>query len=123
MYDEIYIRGEDKVRFCKTRRNIYSRSESTGRFCKRGNNVDESVYNDDEILWSHGRRIVELSILAEGLSKCYLNNCDNRLDLRNIVKEERFGYASILWIKCECGWLNRVPTEKSHTIKDMGKHI
>ena len=69
----------------------------------------DNVWNAD-VNWDDGRRLIELGVLGEGLAKCAADDCDNALDLRNTVSEKRFGLGAILWVRCECGELNRVPT-------------
>lgn len=64
--------------------------------------------------WDDGRRLVELGVLAEALAMCAGEDCDNALDLRKTVSETRFGLGAILWVRCECGELNRVPIGKCH---------
>ena len=84
---------------------------------------DGNSGTDKNIYWYDGRRIVELKVLAQGLSKCSGEDCDLRLDLRNILKETRSGYGSFLWIKCECGEETKVPTGKEHKINKHGRSI
>ena len=38
-------------------------------------NVSDPCNNDD-LAWCHGRRVVELGVLAEGLAKCSASDCD-----------------------------------------------
>ena len=47
----------------------------------------------DTISWNEGRRIVELKVLAEGLKECGEDDCNERLDLRNIVGETISGFV------------------------------
>ena len=64
--------------------------------------------------WKDGRRIVELYYLAEQLRKCKNVDCSLPLLLHDVHKETRVGYASILYITCQCGMLNTITTGKSH---------
>ena len=69
---------------------------------------------ENQVSWVDGRRIVQLDLLAEGLGTYCDKDCA-LLDLRNIIDEVRYGFASVLWVKCgECGNLNSVRTSKSH---------
>ena len=69
-----------------------------------------------------GRRIVELGLLAERLERgCYA--CSKALRLINVVKEERFGLASVLHVKCSsggCGAISMVQTSKTHRSSGSG---
>ncbi|XP_046555393.1 uncharacterized protein LOC124264681 [Haliotis rubra] len=58
-----------------------------------------------------GRRIVEFDTLCKGL---YCSECSSHLLLQNIQSETRIGLASLLYIKCECVFLNSAPNGKSH---------
>jgi len=60
-----------------------------------------------------GRRVVEIDHLAKQL---YCNDCGKQLNLNNIVNEKRYGFGSVLMIKCECecGSCNEVSTGKTH---------
>ena len=69
--------------------------------------------------WGDGRRIVELGHLADQLKEC--KNCSKPLMLHKIQKEQRVGYASILYISCECGMMNNITTGKSHRPSDKSK--
>ena len=86
-------------------------------------NSDSTIENDvedgAESGWGIGRRIVELKFLADQL-KCF-SNCSQPLHLSNIYKEQRVGYASIMYISCDCGVLNKVSTGKSHRPPDKSK--
>ena len=64
--------------------------------------------------WNEGRRIVELSTLANNLSECAANGCNLLQDLRNIVGESRSGFGSVLSIRCSCGVVNKVRTCSTH---------
>ena len=65
--------------------------------------------------WNVGRRI---------LCSCSAETCDEKLDLMNIVNETRIGFASLLFIPCKCGKMNKVPTGKSRKVKDnCGVHV
>jgi hypothetical protein len=71
---------------------------------------------DNENSWRHGRRIVELGILADNLKECY--HCKNRLSLCDILKETIQGLGSLLTIQCDsCLKLNQIPTGKRHGTK------
>ena len=62
--------------------------------------------------WFAERRIVELGVLASGLAACTI--CQKSLELRNIVSERRYGLASLLRVRCECGTDNKISTGKTH---------
>ena len=64
--------------------------------------------------WRVGRRVVELCTLAENLAQCSAQGCDLLQDLRNTLREYRYGLGSLLWIQCSCGQLNKVHTGKFH---------
>ena len=110
--------------------NQWERHSKTGRFVKRRHcevkvltqeTVDEasdSVPSNDAVKWCDGRRIIDLEILADGLGECSANNCKQVLDLRKVVGENRVGLASVLWVQCECGEINRVATGKCHKQND-----
>ena len=83
--------------------------------------VDETESCEASCGWREGRRIVELGHLAEQLRMCGNAKCDRPLYLHNITREERSGYASILYITCECGMPNQVTTGKSHRDPNKSK--
>lgn len=63
--------------------------------------------------WRDGRRIVELGLLSDQLeSGC--TDCKKYLKLSQIETEIRQGFGSILYVKCECGVINKVKTGKTH---------
>lgn len=69
--------------------------------------------NTDSYNWDEGRRIVELSVLADNL---VCEECKKKtLSLKNTESEKRYGLASVLYISCECGTINAVPTGKKTT--------
>ena len=86
--------------------------------CKReveaNNDSADKNNSGSELKWNEGRRIVELIVLAEALGECQSVDCTKVLDLRRTINETRIGLASILWVECECGYLNRVPTGNDH---------
>ena len=41
-------------------------------------------------------------------------SCKSPLRLSNCVQEKRVGFASMLYIRCECGFITNVPTCASH---------
>ena len=117
----------------------FSRDAKTGRFVKkavsRKNNTlaDDSNKGPAELpgegaresninLSVQGRRIVEFDTLANNLAKCSGKGCDLAQDLRNIVSESRSGFGSILYIRCNCGTVNKVKTCKTHT-SERGRPI
>ena len=68
---------------------------------------------ENQVSLVDGRRIVQLDLLAEDLGNCCDKDCGALLDLRNIIHEVRYGFASILWVKCdECGNLNSARTKQ-----------
>lgn len=80
---------------------------------------NESKSDDAESGWGIGRRIVDMKFLADQLRSC--KNCLKPLHLFNIYKEQSVGYASILYISCECGAINNISTGKSHRPPDKSK--
>ena len=72
---------------------------------------DEYENEVENISWKDGRRVVELDVLAQGLSKCIRDECKLQLDLRNVVSETRSGYGSWLYISCVCGATNKIKTK------------
>ncbi|XP_063436607.1 uncharacterized protein LOC134718035 [Mytilus trossulus] len=79
-------------------------------------NIDQ---DDTDITWKDGRRLVELSLLAEALKACV--GCGSNLKLHNTINEQRFGFASILNISCEkCGYVTAIPTSKRHFTGQRG---
>ena len=86
-----------------------------GRFTKRKKRdvVSENVKSVG-IEWCDGRRIINLKLLANRLMECSNNLCKKPLTLCNISSESNVGVASILFITCECGHMNRVPTDTTH---------
>lgn len=75
--------------------------------------------------WFSERRVVELSVLAEGLQKC--NDCPSPLHIKDIVKETKMGLGSLFHIQCEmCTCINVIASGKRHsciTISDSGDSI
>ena len=88
-------------------RNISRRKEASATQISKENDQVETT----ESGWVTGRRIVELSFLSDQLKAC--KNCTKPIYLHNISRE-RVGYASILYIPCECGFESSVATGKSH---------
>ena len=61
-----------------------------------------------------GRRIVNIEHLAK---QRVCKSCGGCLHLLDIVKEKRYGLASMLTVRCQnkdCQFLNRVTTGKRH---------
>ena len=73
--------------------------------------------------WKEGRRVVDLDLVANGLEKCCVTGCYERLNLKNVESETKLGLASILWVRCVCGELNKVPTSKSHSKGQKGRPL
>jgi len=74
----------------------------------------ENVSQSDDS-WRYGRRVVELSVLADGLKACRL--CSQPLHLADCVGETRYGLSGYLKVKCmysECGLMNQIPTGSRH---------
>ena len=76
-----------------------------------------------DLQWNEGRRVVELAVLAEGLEKCCASDCNEPLRLKNIECETKLGLSSLLYVRCVCGELNKVPTSKSHGEKQRGRSL
>ena len=68
----------------------------------------------DNVKWNEGRRVVDLAVLAEGLQECSSIVCCLPLHLKDTECETRIGLGSMLWVRCECGELNRVNTSERH---------
>ncbi|XP_061186114.1 uncharacterized protein LOC133195733 [Saccostrea echinata] len=65
--------------------------------------------------WRTGRRIIELGVLADGLSGC--KKCGLPLQLSHCMGIITFGLAAMLKIPCmntQCQFINNVPTGKRH---------
>ena len=60
-----------------------------------------------------GRRIVDPGVLALKLDDGCAS-CKSPLRLSNCVQVKRVGFASMLYIRCECGFITNVPTCASH---------
>ena len=86
-------------------------------------NCGESSFQEG-LSWRGGRRVVELGVLAEALGKYCGEGCSSRLDLRNTESEKRYGFASLLWVRCvECGAFNSINTSKSRHVKKKGAPV
>ena len=72
--------------------------------------------------WKVGRRIVELQTLADQLD---CGNCSSPLSLKNIVRETRHGFGSILYVSCgHCdGEPTKVYTGKRHAPSTTKKTV
>lgn len=67
-----------------------------------------------------GRRVVELGIIAKGLSKCI--GCPKPLELSDCSGETILGLASVLRITCNlCGMVNNIPTCKYRSVGKEAK--
>src|SRR5277367_5397757 len=67
-----------------------------------------------------GRRVVELGMLAKGLSKCI--GCPKPLELSDCSGETILGLASVLRITCNlCGMVNNIPTCKYRSVGKEAK--
>jgi phage FluMu protein Com len=82
--------------------------------------------NAANISWSDGRRIVKLGYIASQLTEC--QRCKIQpLHLVDCVNEIRYGFGSILKIKCNgCKYINSIYTGKQHREsekKDKGMKI
>ena len=81
--------------------------------------ADDDNGTNENILWIDGNRIVNLKVLAEGLSAC--KTCKTGLQLNNTVGETRAGNASWLTIQCVCGEKNRIKTSDTHPTAQSNK--
>ena len=82
-------------------------------------NIAETVTVNDkqESSLPSGRRIVELSHIAEQLKNC--THCRSELNLINTVREDRYGFGSVLTLMCRhCGNINKIDTNKRHRHDD-----
>ena len=60
-----------------------------------------------------GRSIVELNLISEQLKSCV--DCHSELNLINTVKEDRYGFGSVLTVVCRnCRTMNKIDTNKRH---------
>ena len=71
-----------------------------------------------EVDWNEGRRVVELGVLAEEMAKCNGEGCNLPQNLNNTEKETRSGLGSLLWVRCVCGFLNKVKTFKCRKVSE-----
>lgn len=65
--------------------------------------------------WRLGRRIVELDVLAKGLSAC--GKCGLPLNLDHTKEIQTYGLGSLLKVQCfntNCMYINHIPTGKRH---------
>ncbi|XP_062600095.1 uncharacterized protein LOC134261710 [Saccostrea cucullata] len=109
----ISVRKQNRLENLKRKENA---SVNDGKKEQKG--TDEQKDKNDS--WAEGRRIVELSVLAQGLKECVF--CKDNLRLDACVDETKYGLASILYVKCvKCNNLNSVPTGKRHTTNVDGK--
>ena len=79
---------------------------------------DGSQSDKNEWNWRSGRRVVELGVLADGLSKCC--KCCHPLHLSNCVGETQRGLGGFLHIVCMnslCSHKNLIAYGKQHTRK------
>ena len=83
-------------------------------------NIDEHVNDVTQVSWREGRRIVELGHLVDQL---YCTDCGEYLRLSKISKETRYGYGSLLYIDCTCGFINTVETNKRHRVNNKGPKV
>ncbi|XP_062601452.1 uncharacterized protein LOC134263157 [Saccostrea cucullata] len=68
----------------------------------------------------HGRRIIDFKYFAEMLfTGC--PSCKKPLHLVNVVKERKYGLASIFYIKCECGEVTSVATGRRQNDEKNGQ--
>ena len=68
------------------------------RLIERGNCIPKTscnVSSNEELKWNEGRRIIDLSVLANGLEKCSDKECIMPLSLKNIERETKLGLSSI----------------------------
>lgn len=73
----------------------------------------DEIYVPEDIF--KGRRIVELGHLSNQLKMC--TNCKHELTLSNTVRENRYGFGSVLTVMCRfCGTLNNIETSKRHRL-------
>jgi hypothetical protein len=90
---------------------------------------DESVETESESSKSipmpvriTGRRIVDLNHLSEQLQSC--KQCGTPLHLHMIEDERRYGFASILYIRCcKCNGVNKITTGKRHRVADKKRAL
>lgn len=76
----------------------------------------------ENLRWNEGRRIVEIGFLAEQLKSC--QKCKTTpLHLKDCVGEIRYGFGSILKIKCICSHINTIYTGKQHRTEDKSENM
>ena len=93
----------------------------SSRFTWKKRKVEEKIVNVCEnaaqtefenLRWNEGRQIVEIGFLAEKLKSC--QKCKTTpLHLKDCVGEIRYGFGSILKIKCICSHINTIYTGKN----------
>ena len=98
---------------CARLNSLSERFSSKSQLNENNEGTTENDPKDDaESGWGIGRRIVKLKFLADQLKSC--KHCCKPLHLSNTTREQRVGYASILYITCDCGFINNISTGKSH---------
>lgn len=71
--------------------------------------TDNPWTKSETFAWNEGRRIVDLFELSKQL---LCKRCEALLDLRRIEREDRFGFASVLYVPCVCGVTNELHTSR-----------
>ena len=91
--------------------------------CSEGEKGPANTMFEREVSWDDGRRVVEMGMLTGGLKSCCF--CQQPIQLKNVVDENRYGLASLLYIQCSCtcGQINTVRTGKSHRCNDACRGV
>lgn len=74
----------------------------------------------DEESWKKGRRMIDLFYVAKQL---FCRQCKEALALINSTSEKNMGYASHLFIRCECGQVNQIETSETHVHGKRGPQV
>ena len=102
-----------------------------GHICLTKDGCEQCVPGIDQILhakkisydsWRHGRRIIELEILINGLQACTQCRFGPLLLSEKSVKGEmKLGLGGYFYIQCQnCLLINRIPYSKTHRTEKKG---
>ena len=96
--------------YCQVVPNLQVEHEETIETSFGDSDCDDT-YVDVE--WRDGRRVVELSVLADALQAC--DHCHHPLHLHDCCGEKRFGLGGYLRVLCHhCGTIKTVKYGKQH---------
>ena len=106
--------GQPTSAFSQTDLLLCENDDSAKGRRERAGNIENQKKIEDVL---GGRWIVELCLIAERLNRGCVA-CSSPLELINCVKEQRFGLASVIHIRCSaegCRATTMVQTSKTHT--------